>query len=99
MTSRGASQVQLFCEPLPFLLATGILVCGEPHCHCSCDPGSADADALSPLNNTKESEKHEASSLSALKELPLQKSTENSDSPEVFVSHVTERMHFTEQLF
>lgn len=99
MTSRGASQVQLFCDPLPSLLATGRLVCGEPRCHCSCDPCSADPDAWSPLNNTKESEKHEASSLSALKELPLQKSTENNDSPEAFVSHVTECMHFTEWLF
>lgn len=46
----------------------GRRICGEPQCRCSCDPHSADLGAWSPLGNTKESEKPEASSLSALQE-------------------------------
>lgn len=40
--------------------------CGEPHCHFSSDPHSADLGAWSPHSNTKESEKPEASSPSVL---------------------------------
>lgn len=44
----------------------GRMICGEPHCHFSCDPHSADLSASSPHSNTKESEKPEASSPSVL---------------------------------
>lgn len=44
----------------------GRRICGEPHCHFSCDPHSADLGVWSPHSNTKESEKPEASSPSVL---------------------------------